>query len=77
MATNVKTLILRDVLLQGEQGETSLMGTRTGHLWISKHSTSLGKNAAAAPSAEQRRAPGWAMCVRNDICQTPGTVTKF
>lgn len=77
MATNVKTLILRDALLQEEQGETSLMGPCTGHSRISKHSTALGENAAAAPSAEQRRAPGWATGVRNDICQTLGTVTKF
>lgn len=77
MATNVKTLILWDVLLQGEQGETFLMGTCTGYSRISKHSTALGKNAAVVPSAEQRRAPDWATGVRNDICQTPGTVTKF
>lgn len=77
MATNVKTLILWDVLLQGEQAETFLMGTCTGHSRISKHSTALGKNAAASPSAEWKRAPDWATGVRNDIRQTPGTVTKF
>lgn len=53
------------------------MGTCTGHSWISKHSTALGKSAAASPSAEQRGAPDWATGVRNDIRQTPGTVTKF
>lgn len=53
------------------------MGACTGYAWISKHSMALGKNVAASPSADQRRAPGWAMGTAIDICQTPGTVTEF